>query len=140
MNRLKTITQMFAAVTLGCLAGRAQAQLAQSLTTESPRSLTSVRFRFKADAPVRGGFAMAGERLVFGTESGTIYALDSRNGRILWKKSAGSPVLSTPAALGSRVYFTTWDNVLHAFDVASGHEIWRRDLGRTRGETDYWEY
>lgn len=140
MNRLKTITQLLAACIFACAAVPAYAQLAQSLTTEGPRSLTAVRFRFVADGPVRGGFGLAGSRLLFGTESGTVYALDSRSGALLWRRSIGSPVSSTPAVLAERAYFTTWDNVLHALDVGSGRELWRRDLGRTIGQTDYWEY
>lgn len=140
MNRLKTITQLIAALVFGWLAVPAQAQLAGSQTSESPRSISSVRFRFMADGPVRGGFGLAGSRLLFGTESGSVYALDSRSGTLLWRKSLGSPVSSTPAILGRRAYFTTWDNALHALDAASGRELWRRDLGRTLGPTDYWEY
>ena len=116
------------------------AQYAVSSTTRSARSLTGVAFRFVADGPVRGGFAIADGRLLFGSESGTIYAIDQKTGQLRWRKPVGSPVLSTPAILGRAAYFTTWDNHLHAIDVASGHERWSRDLGRTRGPNDYWEY
>jgi outer membrane protein assembly factor BamB len=118
----------------------AAAQHAVALTVQPPRSITGIRFRFVADGPIRGGFGLAGNRLLFGTESGSIYALDARDGRVLWRRAAGSPVLSTPALLGGRAYFTTWDNALHAVDIVSGRELWRRDLGRTLGPNDYWEY
>ncbi|HUP66895.1 MAG TPA: PQQ-binding-like beta-propeller repeat protein, partial [Sphingomicrobium sp.] len=107
---------------------------------ESPRSLTGIRFRFQADGPVRGGFGLVSGRLLFGTETGTIYALDARDGHVAWRRAVGSPVLSTPAISGSRGYFTTWDNNLHALDLATGREVWRRNLGQTLGAGDYWEY
>lgn len=116
------------------------AQNAVALTNVGPRSVTGIRYRFVGDGPVRGGFGLAGQRLLFGTESGWFYAVDRSSGRMLWRRSVGSPVLSTPAISGSRAYFTTWDNALHALDIATGRELWWRDLGRTIGTTDYWEY
>lgn len=118
----------------------ARAQHAVSLTSEPPNSLTGVRFHFQADGPVRGGFARQDGKLLFGTERGTIYALDGVTGGLRWRRSLGSPVLSTPAISGRTVYFTTWDNALHAADAATGQERWRKDLGRTLGTGDYWEY
>jgi outer membrane protein assembly factor BamB len=144
MTKLLTFIRAAAGLWLmaGALAGSGavHAQNAISTTVESPRSVTGIRFRFQADGPVRGGFALAGSRLLFGTEAGTIYALDSKDGHALWRRAVGSPVLSTPAIIGSRAYFTTWDNALHALDLVSGREVWRRDLGRTLGPNDYWEY
>ncbi len=116
------------------------AQHAVALTDHAPRSLTGVRFRFMADGPIRGGFSLARDRLLFGTENGTAYAIDSQTGRLRWQRALGSPVLSTPTIVGTRVYLTTWDNRLHAIDAASGRQLWRRDLGRTIGPNDYWEY
>jgi len=118
----------------------ARAENAVATTGQSPRSITAIRFRVVADGPVRGGFALAGNRLLFGTEAGSFYALDSADGHVAWRRSVGSPVLSTPAVVGTRAFFTTWDNQLYSIDTASGRVLWRSDLGRTLGATDYWEY
>jgi outer membrane protein assembly factor BamB len=118
----------------------AAAQSAVSLTNESARSLTGIRFRFAADGPVRGGFGLAGRRLLFGTESGSLYALDAVTGALRWRHSVGSPILSTPAILGSTAYFTSWGDTLYAVDTLTGRERWRRDLGVPRGPNDYWEF
>jgi outer membrane protein assembly factor BamB len=140
----RTSTGRYAAALLLCLLPGAPtpawAQYAAPLTNAAPRSISAVRFRFVADGPVRGGFGLAGDRLLFGTESGSIYALDSRDGRLLWRRSLGSPMLSTPAVKDGRAYFTTWDNVLHAIEPSAGGELWKLDLGPTLGATDYWEY
>jgi outer membrane protein assembly factor BamB len=116
------------------------AQHAVALTEQAPRSLAGVRFRFAADGAVRGGFGLAGSTLLFGTEAGSLYAIDAQTGRLKWRRALGSPILSTPAIDAECAYLTTWDNALHAIDAATGRELWRRDLGRTLGPNDYWEY
>jgi hypothetical protein len=103
----------------------AAAQHAIGVTSKSARSLTGVRFQFLADGPVRGGFGLAAGRLLFGTEAGSLYAIDARTGALRWRHAVGSPILSTPAILGSTAYFTTWDDALHAVDLATGRERWR---------------
>jgi outer membrane protein assembly factor BamB len=128
------------AIVAAAPAAPAMAQNAVALTALAPRSVTGVKFHLLADGPVRGGFALAGDRLLFGTETGSLYAVARNSGHQLWRRSAGSPVLSTPAVIGARAYFTSWDNALHAVDIATGRELWRRDLGRTLGPNDYWEY
>lgn len=144
MKKLITLTRAATGICLIVAAlgghGSAHAQNAISATEQSPRSATGIRFHIIVDGPVRGGFALDGTRLLFGTEAGTIYALDSRDGHVLWQRKAGSPALSTPAIFGDRAFFTTWDNKLHALATKSGRELWSRNLGRTLGQTDYWEY
>ena len=139
MTKLLTFIRAAAGLWLmaGALAGTGavHAQNAISTTAESPRSLTGIRFRFQADGPVRGGFALAGSRLLFGTEAGTIYALDSKDGHALWRRGVGSPVLSTPAIIGSRAYFTTWDNALHALDLVRAAKCGGVTLARLWGPT-----
>lgn len=129
-------TALFATLT----AVVAHAQYALSSTVRSARSLTGVAFHFIADGPVRGGFALAGGRLLFGTENGTLYAIDRTSGKLRWQHSVGSPILSTPAVFNQTAYFTTWGNELFAVDVSTGRERWHRDLGGDRGTSDYWEY
>ena len=118
----------------------AQAQLALATTQKAPRSLVGIRFHMVADGPVRGGFNLAGNRLLFGTETGSAYAISSADGHILWKTALSSPILSTPAVSGDTAYFASWDNSLHAVDARSGRELWKHSLGPTKGPNDYWEY
>lgn len=140
MTRNLLFGPLGALVILAPVNAPAVAQYAPSLTQDSPRSVTGVRFRFAADGPVRGGFGLSGNKLLFGTETGSVYAIDARDGRMLWRRNLSSPVLSTPAIENGRAFFTTWDNILHAVAADSGRELWRADLGRTIGQTDYWEY
>ena len=137
---LAGLVAALAAATAVLPSSDAAAQSAVSLTNESARSLTGIRFRFVADGPVRGGFGLAGGRLLFGTESGSLYALDAVTGALRWRHPVGSPILSTPAIVGTTAYFTTWGDALYAVDTVTGRERWRRDLGATRGPNDYWEF
>jgi eukaryotic-like serine/threonine-protein kinase len=108
--------------------------------TAAPRSLQSQRFRFVADGPVRGGFALDSGKLVFGTEAGSFYALDSRDGSLRWRQRIGSSVGSVPLVEGGRVYLSAADNALHALDLETGTEAWRRNLGKPADPTSYWDY
>lgn len=112
----------------------------QPQSSAAPRSIDTVRFRFAADAAVRGGFAWLGGRLLFGTESGSVYALDSRSGAPLWRTSVGSGVASVPAVTGSLVYVTSWNNALHALDLRTGRQRWQQNLGANVGTANYWDY
>lgn len=107
---------------------------------EEPRSIDSVRFRFKADGPVRGGLSAADGKLLFGTENGTFYALDARTGITLWQAKVGSGIASVPAVRNGLVYFSSWDNALHALDIQSGRERWKSALGTDVGTTNYWDF
>ncbi|MEO5578747.1 MAG: PQQ-binding-like beta-propeller repeat protein [Sphingomicrobium sp.] len=112
----------------------------QSASPTEPRSLKSVRFEFKADGAVRGGFALSSGRLYFGTEAGNFYSLNAKSGSPVWQTTLGSGVASVPAVGGATVYATSWDNVLHALDTSSGRERWRRPLGQDIGTVNYWDF
>lgn len=67
----------------------------------------------------------------------TVYALDARTGRELWKHetqvSDSLPlccgwVNRGVAVAGGRVYFVTLDAALHALDASTGQEVWRAPL------------
>ncbi|MEO6579868.1 MAG: PQQ-binding-like beta-propeller repeat protein [Sphingomicrobium sp.] len=126
---------------LSATPGSARAPTAgPTATSSAPHSLAAVRFRFKADGAVRGGFAAASGRLFFGTEAGSFYALDSMTGVPAWTVRVGAPVASVPAIRGGTVYFTSWDNELHAVDARTGRERWRQSLGRDVGNVNYWDF
>jgi len=66
------------------------------------------------------------------TNANTVYALDARVGRVIWKytdahahggKNRGAGIL------GNRVYFTTGDNYLTAVDRRSGALIFSKNFG-----------
>ena len=108
----------------------------------SPHNLIIVsRLDFVADAatgeqiwhqglnvPVRAGPALTedGGKLFVGAHNGTLYALDTADGFVLWSIEGKGQVLSPPVVSGSTVYETLiyGPQRIRAFHVDTGREIW----------------
>jgi outer membrane protein assembly factor BamB len=69
--------------------------------------------------------------LVFvGTESGSVYALKAKNGKIVWSTSLGTSALeSSPAIAGGVIYIGSDSGDLYAIAEKTGAVIWQTDLG-----------
>ncbi|MCA9000114.1 MAG: PQQ-binding-like beta-propeller repeat protein [Planctomycetaceae bacterium] len=74
-----------------------------------------------ASAAVRNGI------LYFGSDSGTVYALDWQNKKVVWKFSVPNreqQIQSSPAVTDKHVFIGTRDKYLYAIDRESGEQIW----------------
>lgn len=69
---------------------------------------------------------LADSVVVTGNSAGSIAALDSRTGDLIWSASPGGVVLG-PAMADTVAVFTTEDGIVCAYG-AGGAEIWRRDF------------
>lgn len=74
-----------------------------------------------------GGLAVEGERLYVSTGFGQLIALDTKNGKELWRHSMLGPVRAAPTARGNRVFVVSVDNRLHAVDGRNGTLLWKHD-------------
>ncbi|WP_320673044.1 PQQ-binding-like beta-propeller repeat protein [Patulibacter defluvii] len=72
---------------------------------------------------------LAGDKLIFGTESGDVLAMSPRNGRVLWRYHAGGKVKGGVARNGPTVFAGDYSGQLHAIALRSGRRRWKRDLG-----------
>lgn len=70
----------------------------------------------------------AREVLVHGMD-GHVWALDRRNGRLLWHRTIGSPIESSPVVWRNLDYFGTWSGRLYALNVKTHRIRWSRLLG-----------
>src|SRR5262249_36605819 len=61
-----------------------------------------------------GGLALDGGHLYVTTGYGTVVAIDSGSGAILWTKSLGGPIRNSPTAAGGKIYFVSTHNLLYA--------------------------
>lgn len=59
---------------------------------------------------------------------GTLFALDTNTGDILWKYNAKTPLRSTPTVCGNRAYLRTLDNMLLAISLEDGTLLWRYNI------------
>lgn len=64
-----------------------------------------------------------------GSTNGMFYAVDSRDGKIVWTFVAGRPLHGTAATDENAIYFVCDNGFLFKLDCKSGREIWRYDLG-----------
>ncbi|HTM21331.1 MAG TPA: PQQ-binding-like beta-propeller repeat protein, partial [Kofleriaceae bacterium] len=74
-------------------------------------------------------------RVLFNTESCTLFALDARTGRRLWKRYLGDPTLAQVAAAGGLVYAAhpgqdEREVMLSAYRVTDGEWVWSRYVGK----------
>lgn len=98
------------------------------------------------------GIAIAGGRVIRGTQDGFLYALDAKTGDLLWKRQIadwriGEGVGAAPTIWNDLVYIATaggdWgiQGRLMAFKVADGSPAWHFDLIPTGDQTgaDTWK-
>lgn len=81
------------------------------------------------DSAVRGSPAIAGTRLLLGTEAERLVCLDLRTGDPVWSFQAEGPVRSAPAVRGTDVVVGDHRGILHAVTLAEGRARWAAPLG-----------
>lgn len=78
--------------------------------------------------PVRAGPALTedGSKLFVCGQNGTLYALDTRDGFVLWSAESDGQALSTPVVSGTVVYETLIAGTkrVRALHVDNGYEMW----------------
>lgn len=81
---------------------------------------------------------------VSGFDNGSLVAVRSGTGELLWEAVISSPlgrseldrladIDSAPVIMGDAVYAATYERELAAFDMASGRELWRRAIASRSG-------
>ncbi len=78
---------------------------------------------------VRSTPVVAAGAVLFGSEDGTLYAVDAADGTIRWTAALGGPVTSSPAVAGTTVLVVAADGRLQALDLASGKLLWATATG-----------
>ena len=78
-------------------------------------------------------------RVFFGSENGTLYALDARSGRQDWTYRAGGAVKGSPTLANGVLYFGAYGGSVHAVRARDGARIWSKSAagGLLRGGNFY---
>lgn len=71
-----------------------------------------------------GGLAIENGRLYAATGFGTVVALDSATGKVLWTKNIGVPVRASPTAVDDKVFVVTTEGHVYALAGYDGGELW----------------
>lgn len=61
--------------------------------------------------------------------AGSVYALDSRNGKELWSFTTGNKLFATPYIDKKLVIVPSTDGNVYALDKKTGNEVWKYDTG-----------
>jgi Ca-activated chloride channel homolog len=72
-------------------------------------------------------------RVIFNTESCTLFVVDAQTGRKLWLKNLGDPTPTQPAVADGLVFAShpggeSTGQALSAYRLATGDEVWSRDI------------
>jgi outer membrane protein assembly factor BamB/actin-like ATPase involved in cell morphogenesis len=105
--------------------GGGDADRASSGGARQPSQLWS----FDTGRPISGRPALVGGTLYFGSQNGTVYALDRNDGRIIWKYATGRNVMSSPQVLDGVVYTANMEGFVFALGADRGDLRWRAKAG-----------
>jgi outer membrane protein assembly factor BamB len=73
--------------------------------------------------------ALAGARVLCGSDDGSLHALDAATGAAVWSAKLGAKVRATPAVWGETAIVGAFDGTVRAIRLADGTEAWSRALG-----------
>jgi outer membrane protein assembly factor BamB len=99
------------------------------------RFLPRLRWKFHADGEINSSPAYGSGMIYFGTNAGSIYAVDARTGRERWHSHSYSRFgrreyfYATPTVAYGRVYIGNTDGTLYAYGARTGHLLWARHAG-----------
>lgn len=89
---------------------------------------------FQTGGPVRSGPVCADGLVVFGSDDGSVYALDAANGTPRWRFATEGPVRASVAIVDGVVYAVSHDRHVYALDAATGALRWKH-RGKSPGGT-----
>ncbi len=86
------------------------------------------KWSVKAAAPVFGSPVYHSGKVIVGTDTGTVLALNSADGKVAWQAEAGSAVHCPLTLDGETVYCCSRDGKVFALDAATGAQRWTTTL------------
>src|SRR5688572_20583245 len=89
-----------------------------------PVQTPSLKWTFKAAAPIVTSPAVAGGVVYIASLSGHLYALDRATGQEKWNFKSSRPIASSPTVDDGTVYFVSSAGSLVAIDAATGQPKW----------------
>jgi outer membrane protein assembly factor BamB len=95
----------------------------------------NLRWHFHAGGLIKGGIALAGNRVFFGCYDTHVYGLDAKTGKQLWRASSQPRIGRTgtfyanPAVAYGRVYIGATDGKMYSYGATSGKLRWSNGTG-----------
>ncbi len=85
-------------------------------------------WEFDAGSEILSTPSIQGERVYFGTGSGSVFALDVK-GREIWRRGLGDSVTASTLPVGERLYAGSQDKYLYCLDIETGEVLWKYATG-----------
>ena len=109
--------------------GSSSARGTTASTRSTPRPGKRI-WRFQADNQVNTSAAWWKGRIFIGDDSGTLYALSAKTGKLLWSSGAGTEFwYATPTVAYGRVYIGNTDGTMYVYGAKTGNLLWAKPLG-----------
>lgn len=86
------------------------------------------QFTADGNARISGGLLAANHKIYFGTENAFVFALDSKTGKVLWRKNVPGEVIASPSIGDDVLVVVTNSGNLLAMDPQSGQIQWTTKL------------
>jgi eukaryotic-like serine/threonine-protein kinase len=80
---------------------------------------------FKTGAPIYHSPAVAGDKVIVGSNDHNVYALDTQSGNLIWKRDLGERILMTPLVEGNSVYVGSVSGYFYHLNSKDGAVRWR---------------
>lgn len=93
-----------------------------------------IAWKFHADGAIHTTVARHGGRIFFGSNGGTVYALDETDGSLAWKTPVGKveprarKQFSVPLVHDGRIYVGSADHSVYCLDASNGKILWKEAL------------
>ena len=125
---------------------RSGLQTAPTGITRSTARELQLRWNIALRVTVTSSPIVAAQTVFVATETGKVYALDAKTGRVRWNRTIGSSVRMTPSLVDGRLLIGVYGRYdksgapargasMQALDPASGHVLWKTPLnGVVRSE------
>jgi outer membrane protein assembly factor BamB/orotate phosphoribosyltransferase len=117
------LEELGVSISLPPIERKIERQIFQELWRMCPRG------RQSSDVLPKSVPAFDDERVYYGTDSGTFYAVDAISGDVTWSFATGTDdykgIRSSPVVDHELVYFGAYDGVFYALEKISGHVRWQ---------------
>ncbi len=93
---------------------------------------TDWTFKLPANARtriIRSSPASDGERIIFGSDDGSVYAVGADDGALQWSAKTGGTIVASPSVALGKVFVGSLDKTFYAFDARTGERAWKTPLG-----------
>jgi outer membrane protein assembly factor BamB len=104
-------------------------QQALDVLVEKPNARIQPRWSVELSGGVMSHLKLDSGRLFVSAMDGSVYALDARSGRTIWRAKTGDYCHSSPVLSGDRVVVGSADSNAYCYDRATGREIWKFKTG-----------